>query len=535
MGKKLRYTKKRIGILLTDSKNEAKKEEVISLWRRIPPRPWIKRVDFKENPDFRIDREAYRLKYFDLEVPRTVGIATDVSVGEYIKAYHGDTFTVDYIRPKEISKERLAQNDINFLIIYDLLESFHIDRSRGKRVYHNFLDVVRGSDNVFPNWELQEFIGSKLIYYNHFKSVGIPIVPTHTLTRDQFTEEVAAESAAGGAEGASDRVILKILTKIRSENWGKFIAKPVLGQESKSCKTFRPCANLLKMFTKYVITTMKKYPGLIFQKFIAGFGESTDVPEVRTYWVGKEYQFSMVATQTKIYCLAEEGHKPVGRKQNGMMKLPKGADLTTLKNIALKVIDVLQTKVSHITSDGSPLPLLMTRVDMGVMRDGEFKPWVNEVEYVPSYYVEDHTHAIEGTVARQCAVIARKFLGMSNLSEPLNIGLNKVTEFKRKSVKPKSRSKLPIAKMTVPLVDSCKESSAPPAPLDQPVSVEEEISQLVEPVVQQEVSPNEDYSSPEDENDGKSEFTLSQNDTLAMDESVVLTENPNDMNMDIDL
>jgi len=184
------------------------------------------------------------------------------------------------------------------------------------------------------------------------------------------------------------------------------------------------------MFTKYVVTTLKKYPGLVFQKFIHGFGKSVEVPEVRTYWVGEEYQFSMIATDKKIYCLAGEGHKPQGRKQNGIMRLPKPADIETLKNIAKRVIDVLQSNFSVKTPGGGALPLLMTRVDMGVMRDGEFKPWVNEVEYVPSYYVEDHTHPIEGTVAKQCAVIAKKFLGIdsfvanskdSNNSSQMNI------------------------------------------------------------------------------------------------------------------
>jgi len=200
-----------------------------------------------------------------------------------VKTYHGEIFEVDYIRPKEISKERLASNDINFLIIYDLLESFHIDRSRGKKVYHNFLDTARSLDNVFPNWELQQFVGSKLIYYNYFKQVGIPIAPTHTLTRDEFNQQVALEAAACGAAEATDRVVATILTKIKSENWGTFIAKPVLGQESKSCRTFRSTNNLQKMFTKYVVITLKKYPGIIFQKFIHGFGKSVDDPEVRTY------------------------------------------------------------------------------------------------------------------------------------------------------------------------------------------------------------------------------------------------------------
>jgi len=254
-----------------------------------------------------------------------------------------------------------------------------------------------------------------LTYYNYFKRVGIPIAPTHTLSRDEFKEQIAIETAAGGVEGVNERVVAKILAAIQSEKWGKFIAKPVLGQESKACRTFRPGNNLHKMLTKYVVTTLKKYPGIIFQKFIQGFGKTVDAPEVRSYWVGHEYQFSMVATDKKIYCLAGEGDKPPGRKQNGVMRLPKSADIDTLKDLSRRVIEVLQSKITLTAPGGGALPLLMTRVDMGVMRDGEFKPWVNEVEFVPSYYVEDHTHPIEGSVAHQCAIIAKKFLGLGSI------------------------------------------------------------------------------------------------------------------------
>jgi len=166
------------------------------------------------------------------------------------------------------------------------------------------------------------------------------------------------------------------------------------------------------MFTKYVVTTLKKYPGIVFQKFINGFGKSIEVPEVRMYWVGQEYKFSMIATHKKIYCLSGEGHKPSGRRQNGIMRLPKSANIERLKGIARRVMEVLQSKITLTDTDGNVLPLLMTRVDMGVMRDGVFDPWVNEVEYVPSYYVEDHTHPIDGAVADQCALIAKRFLGI---------------------------------------------------------------------------------------------------------------------------
>jgi len=381
-------------------------------------------------------------------VPKTVGIATDVSIGEWLKVYHGDTFEVDYIWPKEISKARLAKNDINFLIIYDLLESFHIDRTRGKRVYHTFLDVVRSSDNIFPNWELQEFVGSKLLYYKHFKMVGIPIAPTLTLTRNEFTAQIAAETAANG-EGATDRVISVILTTIQRENWGKFIGKPVLGQESKAFRVFNPRSkNLQENFKRYVVTTMIKYPGLIFQKFMPGFGKTIDEPEVRMYWVGQEYQFSMVASPTKVCCLYGEGHKPPGRKQNGTMRLPKSVNLEKLKSIGRRVMEVLQSKITLTSPDGVLLPLLMTRVDMGVMQDGKFKPWVNEVEFVPSYYLEDHTHPIDATVANQCVVIAKKFLSIdSNLandraddvnSNALTRGFENVFDFEKPSLLVKS-------------------------------------------------------------------------------------------------
>jgi len=191
---------------------------------------------------------------------------------------------------------------------------------------------------------------------------------------------------------------------------------------------------LQSTFTKYVIATLKKYPGLIFQKFIHGFGKTVESPEVRSYWVGREYQFSMVATVKKIYCLSGEGHKPGGRKQNGVMRLPKSANIETLKDIAKRVIEVLQTKMKLTSPDGVALPLLMTRVDMGVMRDGEFKPWVNEVEYVPSYYVEDHTHPLEGKVAEQCAVISKKFLDIENFTNFCKPAASMVSPVRKTSI-----------------------------------------------------------------------------------------------------
>jgi len=423
MGKKPQPSRKaRIGILLTDSKNEAKKEEIISLRKRNPPRPWIKTTDFNANPDFKIVRAPYNLTYKQIKIPQTVGVATDVSIGEYIRHYHSADCEVDYIRPKDISAERLASNDINFLLIYDLLESFHTDRTKGKRLHNNFKNVVQNADNVFPNWKYQEFIDSKLLYYEYFRAHDIPIAPTLTLSREDYHEQVKKEVASGGEEGAAKRVAVSILKKIEQGNWGKFIAKPVFGQEAKSCKSFKnaSASDVGDRFNKYVVETYAKYPGLIFQKFIHGFGETTDCPELRMYFVGEKYYFSMIATRDRIFTLRSEGGKPSGRSQNGLLDLSPKIKLEALMEIAKRVIGVLKKKCTLTHRDGTvkKLPLLVTRVDMGCMQDGEFKPWVNEIEFVPSYYMEDHTHPLDGCVGEQAALITRKFLGMPQPNPP---------------------------------------------------------------------------------------------------------------------
>lgn len=400
--------KARIGILLTKSKDEAKKEEIISLRKRNPPRPWIKKIDFKKNPDFKIDRKPYLLGYKNTEVKHTIGVATDVSVGEYVKHYFGDEFDVDFIRPADISMERLASNDLNYLLIYDLLESFHTDRTRNKRLYKGFKEVVQNSPNVFPNWKFQEFIDSKLIYYNYFKEIGIPICPTFTISKEEYE--------SGCKKTSPKEVAAELLKKIKGEGWGWFIGKPVFGQEAKSCKIFKEPRGLEERFEKYVTSTMKKYPGLIFQKFINGFGQTTDCPEIRMYYCGNTYQFSMIATKERIYTIAHEGGQPSNRPQNAKLKLREAIKLDELKAIGDKVLGLLRGMLKlpeHPSGkQTSPLDLLMTRVDMGCMRDGEFRPWVNEIEFVPSYYMEDHTHPLDGTVGEQMARITRQYLGM---------------------------------------------------------------------------------------------------------------------------
>merc|ERR1719316_2025873 len=81
-----------------------------------------------------------------------------------------------------------------------------------------------------------------------------------------------------------------------------------------------------------------------------------------------------------------------------------------LKSVARSIVKKLPTIVMP---NGMQLPRLLTRLDMGYMVDGKLQPFVNEVEFVPSLYVEDMPKSvirnfIKG-LGRQMIRIARTY------------------------------------------------------------------------------------------------------------------------------
>jgi len=388
--KRLKNTKPRIGIICTLPKNEAKKEELCSIRKRTPKRPWLKLADRQKHT---ITRKPYNGR------KTTKGVPTDISVGKCIELFHGKDFEVDLILPADISDARLKANDLNFMLIYDLLEGFHTDRTKGKRVYKNLVQCLNKATNIFPQMDYQKFINSKAEYYNYFAKHGVPICPTFTLGADAFKASVDSSNL--------ETVTKNLIAKVKKLGWGDhFICKPVYGQESKDFKKFS-LKDGEASFTKYIEKLMKKYPGVIFQKYLHKFGNSKICPEVRLYFVGDEYQFSIVATKQKILTLKEEG---------GSMKLPYGqtGSLDKLIEQAKDVIAKLPLMKVKQGRRNKILPRLLTRVDMGVLQDGKFKPFVNEVEFVPSLYVEDHSNPIDLALAEQMVTITKEYLGLDD-------------------------------------------------------------------------------------------------------------------------
>ena len=118
--------------------------------------------------------------------------------------------------------------------------------------------------------------------------------------------------------------------KIEDKKWGdKFVAKPVLGQESKSFKKFEKLDE--KDLYKYLDKTVKDYPGIIFQEYVEGFDQGRI--ETRTLWVGDEYQYSIMTSNDGAWVPKEEGGT---RKHN---------NLEYIKNFAKNAMEVSSNNI----------------------------------------------------------------------------------------------------------------------------------------------------------------------------------------------
>lgn len=400
--------KPRIGIVLTVGAVEAKKDELIALRRKVPPRPWV----LQSPKEFHIDRKQKKHRN------ATKGIPSDVAIGAYVAYKYGHTFDVDYITPEEITTERLKSNDLNFFIIYDLLEAFHTDKS--KAIFNRLKDVLRKADNIFPNLDFQEFVYSKLIYYNHFEARGLPIVPTITLSKEEWIKQVALKK--NWVTVAND-----VLAEVQRRKLDHFIMKPVYGQEAKGVMVFETGSmdsnSYKQQFKDHLRLLIEKYPGVIIQEYIDQFGEAHGSPELRMYFIGKEYQYTTIGmVGGGMYVLKEDGNRKVAPagERSGWFQLPPIVDFQKMKKIALRAIDNMPSINVKRGARNISLPSLLTRVDMGCIRNGIFDPWINEVEFVPSLYVEDHTWPIDALMGDQMVRITKQFLGIKKAREQIN-------------------------------------------------------------------------------------------------------------------
>ena len=144
---------------------EKKKDELLNI--NSTKKPWLKGA----RKDLTISRESKTC------------VPVDVALGLYIETHYPKVL-VDYIKPSEISIARFKQNNIVFLMQYDLLEAFHLDKNNFE-VFKKTLEVCT---NVYPPYIYQKFINNKYTYYEYLKYKGLPIAPTICITNNIYQQ-----------------------------------------------------------------------------------------------------------------------------------------------------------------------------------------------------------------------------------------------------------------------------------------------------------------------------------------------------------
>ena len=355
----------KIGIVLNYKKAEKKKDELID----INSKPWLK---IAENPKYLAHTLIIKGKKY---------VPADVAIGLYIESKYPNA-VVDYITPDEISTRRFKKNDIVFIIIYDLLEAFHLTK---KDNFIKFKQALKNSNNVYPPFQYQKFINNKCIYYKYLKAKGIAVAPTHCITTEKWYNR--------NPKGYVDNLV----SKVTKNKWESIIAKPVYGQESIAFSKFMGCKKdgltcQKTRLLKYLKKNVPKYKSIVIQQYIKGFDKNN--PELRTYFINGEYYYSIITT-------AHDVEQPV--QEGGKYPIPDDKWKYAME-FAKKVMNSLP-KLD--LANKSPI---LTRIDIGSgLENVPHGLFINEVEFVPSLYIEDQNNPVVEKIGDSLVEVTKEY------------------------------------------------------------------------------------------------------------------------------
>lgn len=364
--------KLKVGIVLNYKKAELKKEELLNVNSK--KMPWLALAkEEKYKSHVIVIKKSGKARSF---------VAADVAIGIYLESHYPSKVEVDYITPPEISTRRFKKNDIVFVIIYDLLEAFHLS---DKKIFYSFKNALKNSSNVYPPYAYQKFVNNKCNYYTHLAQKGVPVAPTYCITREKWYSK------------SPTKFVTNLLARVKAKHWDSIIAKPVYGQEAIGFAKFMECQDHRGKLEKYLAKNVPKYKSIVIQQYIPGFDKNK--PEIRTYFVDGKYVYSVVTTESIVGQVKQEGGKYAlpQKEWEHVLKLAKKT-MATLPKLELK---------------GQHKHPILTRIDIGSgLEDTKHSPYgyfVNEVEFVPSLYIEDQDYPVVQKIAKSLYSVAKEY------------------------------------------------------------------------------------------------------------------------------
>ena len=322
----------KIGLLITPYKNEEMlKDEMIPITDQ---RPWLQNVHQK----------------FIIEDNNSEWVPDDISIYYYLKETYKNKHRIEYIMGNDpFVYDKVKQCDVVFLLIFDMLEAFHIlSQSEFKEMKRTFM-----LPNVYPPFSFQNFINNKNKYYQYLMDNGIHVLPMVHVSSDEFKRN-------------PQDCVQRVLQITRGDE-GAFIGKPIFGQEKIDFEIFEKDVQSYKL-VKYLERVTNLYDGCIFQPFVKYLAEKY---EFRVYFVGDRY----------IYTIRTQFIPSEGIFELQFMTMEDDPEHLKIVQFAKKVFSLLP----ELKMGSKKVDKLVTRIDISCcFQTSQY--FVSEVEFVPSLF-----------------------------------------------------------------------------------------------------------------------------------------------------
>lgn len=269
----------------------------------------------------------------------------DAAVGLRVGRLHPDIFHIDLISPKELTLARLQKNHLNFNLGHDYIDA-HTWGPKHAAVVKRALEPK--SNNLYPEWPVQNWIYRKDVYLKELEKSKISIIPTIAVT---------------GKFKAKD-----VLKKVRAKGWEKFFIKPgdfgAYGGGVWHGVT-KDCIEDISSLEKYEKEDAPHYKVFLVQPYmLKPNGKVFD--EIRHYFIAGEYKYAVYTD---------------GTNDDDVWTQPPGPVLEATKKLA-HIAYARWLKQTKWRGKAFTPPLC--RIDIGIIPDktrpGGVRTFVNEIE-----------------------------------------------------------------------------------------------------------------------------------------------------------
>eukprot|EP00451_Oxyrrhis_marina_P013143 CAMPEP_0204312216 /NCGR_PEP_ID=MMETSP0469-20131031/2841_1 /ASSEMBLY_ACC=CAM_ASM_000384 /TAXON_ID=2969 /ORGANISM="Oxyrrhis marina" /LENGTH=549 /DNA_ID=CAMNT_0051292323 /DNA_START=20 /DNA_END=1669 /DNA_ORIENTATION=+ len=296
----------------------------------------------------------------------------DCAIPWWIKKNHGEECEIDIIRGDlDLDLDRLKSNDVNFIIGYDLINTMFEDNWRERKAKIGV--ALKDCGNIWPTWEVQEFIYYKSRYMQACQAAGIPMAPTIYAFH-------------------SDRSPQKLLGEIKARGWKQFCLKLSFSAFSLgfAIHTVEE-AEKDPMILKEYFEEHEGYPEFICQELITGFKNNW---ETRCFFWNAEFQYAIC---NKAAVVSESGEEIISAGKTTQAPQP-----TEFIEAARKIGKAaLATLPKQYNRHGAEIGPILFRTDIGcsdgeihdkdfTWKAGEKTFFLNELEYGGTNYFTRH-------------------------------------------------------------------------------------------------------------------------------------------------